>query len=105
MFKKMIFPLLTALVLAGSVSAQAAQADHGEKGDMRFSEYQHCKDLAAKFDSYVANHSDAKNLARAEQLRKQGMQACENYDFMYGTHSLEQALLDVGITPPAGRFL
>lgn len=104
MLMKIVFPLLTAVVLAGSVSAQAA-TNRDEKGDMRFSEYQHCKNLATKFDSYVANHSDAKNLARAKELRTQGMQACDNYDFMYGTHSLEQALLDVGITPPSAHFM
>ena len=101
MFKMMVFPLLTALMLAGNLSAQAAQTDRGEHGDMRFTEYQHCKNLATKFDSYVANHSDARNIDRARELRNQGMAACSNYDFMYGTHSLEQALLDIGITPPA----
>ena len=104
MLKKMTVSALAALLLMGTVSAYAAQPDPGSKGERRFDEYEHCKNLAAKFDGYVDNHSDAKNIDRAKELRNQGLEACTNGSFLYGTHSLEQALLDIGITPPAAHF-
>lgn len=104
MLKKMTVSALAAMLLMGTMSAYAANVDPSAKAFRHFDEYEHCKNLAVKFDSYVQNHSDAKNIDRAKELRNQGQQAWNDADFLYGTHSLEQALLDIGITPPAAHF-
>lgn len=100
MIKKVIAPVLTVLVLAGAGSAYAA-SDRGDASEMRYKEFTKCEDLASKFDQSVDKHQDAKNLARAKQLRSDGMMACSRDNYMQGIHSLQQALLDIGVTPPS----
>ena len=104
MIKRIAIPMVAALMLAGIGSAYATP-ERGDAGDARYDELSHCQNLAAKFDMYSMRHEGAKHMARAKELRSEGMEACTNDDFMHGVHSLEQALLDIGVTPaPASYF-
>ncbi len=107
MTTKLIAPALAVLLLAGAGSAYAtgkANREGNDQATRQFNEYTQCENLAAKFDELEAKHMDAKNLGRAKDLRTSGMEACQNDDYMYGIHSLEQALLDIGVTPPAVTY-
>lgn len=105
MTKKMIAPALAVLLLATAGSAYAKGGGEGnDRATRQYNEYTQCENLAAKFDKLETKHQDAKNLARAKDLRTSGMEACQNDDYLYGIHSLQQALLDIGVTPPSATY-
>lgn len=111
MLHKFTLPILAALMLAGSGVAYAATTgatgdagDHGNATHMRYQYYARCQDLANTFDMRVGDHPDAQHLARAKELRDEGMQECSQDNYLYGVHTLEQALLDIGVTPPMANY-
>jgi hypothetical protein len=103
MTTKMIAPALAVLLLASSGAAYA-KGEGGDRANRQYSEYTQCEHLAAKFDKLEKKHMDAKHLNRAKDLRTSGMEACQTDDYLYGIHSLQQALLDIGVTPPSVNY-
>ena len=99
---KILVPALAAVLLASSSVAFARvstqfEPNHNEAARGRFNGYEQCKAQVAKFDTYAANHKDAKNLAKAEQLRNTSMQACQDHQFLRAQTNLEQAMIDIGM--------
>ena len=108
MSTKMIAPALAALMLAVATSAYAARTSGGKLGNglanRNYDEYTQCEKLASKFDKLEMKHQNAKNFDRAKGLRTEGMDACQSDNYLYGIHSLQQALLDIGVTPPSVHY-
>lgn len=104
MSTKMIAPALAVLLLATTGAAYAKGGEGSDRANRQYSEYTQCQNLAAKFDQLEKKHMDAKHFGRAKDLRTSGMEACQNDDYLNGIHSLQQALLDIGVTPPSVNY-
>lgn len=58
-----------------------------------------CSALESQFDHALADHQQAKKVATAKVLRREGMQLCASGKPINGIKKLEQALIDINVKP------